>query len=472
MAGNCKVYTPDSWVNILLDQVGYREDLHGKRVLENSCGTGNILRRVVERYILDSIRNGYSTSRIKSGLEHDITGVEIESESLEICRQVLNAEAERFGISDVKWDLKLCDALIFDKDDYSYVIGNPPYITYHDLDMQQRTALRSKFETCKRGRFDYCYAFIEKSMGNLNEHGVLAYILPNSILKNVWAKDLRAFILPYLQKIIDLKNKNVFDDVTLSPIILIAQKKRPLSTTSIHYQCETEKIDLDIQIDQLGTSAWALGSYSLSSTHKFGDFFQVANSVATLLNDAYIIKEYVVFNDDYIRTKDQLVEKEILRPAISIKTLNAYQQPLIIFPYDYSQAGDLIHYKENELQTLFPRAWEYLTKYRSSLDERTADKSAKWFEYGRSQALRHLNKRKLIISTIVSGKVKIVEASEDAVPYAGLYVTTKGNLSLGCAKEILEQPDFLAYVKQHGVPTAKNSYRISKKIIEAYPITL
>ena len=76
------------------------------------------------------------------------------------------------------------------------------------------------------------------------------------------------------------------------------------------------------------------------------------------------------------------------------------------------------------------------------------------------------------MSTIVSGKVKIAEVNENAIPYAGLYITPKGNLPLGHAKTVLEQTDFLTYVKQYGVPTVNNSYRISKKIIEAYPITL
>ena len=43
MSENCKIYTPDNWVGFLLDAVGYTMDLYGKRVLENSCGTGNIL---------------------------------------------------------------------------------------------------------------------------------------------------------------------------------------------------------------------------------------------------------------------------------------------------------------------------------------------------------------------------------------------------------------------------------------------
>ena len=67
MSENCKIYTPDTWVSILLNEVGYESDLYGKRVLENSCGTGNILKRIVERYIVDALANGYTIDQIKTG---------------------------------------------------------------------------------------------------------------------------------------------------------------------------------------------------------------------------------------------------------------------------------------------------------------------------------------------------------------------------------------------------------------------
>ena len=35
----------------MLDYIGYSKKLYGKRVLENSCGEGNILLEIVTRYI-------------------------------------------------------------------------------------------------------------------------------------------------------------------------------------------------------------------------------------------------------------------------------------------------------------------------------------------------------------------------------------------------------------------------------------
>jgi len=468
MGENCKIYTPDNWVSILLDEVGYKTDLYGKRVLENSCGTGNILRRIVERYILDALSKNYTKQQIKDGLERDITGIEIDSLACKKCKERLRYVAKKYDIKDVKWNIIERDALTYEEKDYMFVIGNPPYITYHDLSLEERDNLRKKFKTCKKGRFDYCYAFIEQSLKNLQYRGMLAYILPNSILKNVWAEELRAFIKPYLRKIIDLKNKNVFEDVTLSPIILIVKKEKRIPAPKVKYQCEDEQLDIKVSGENFLSNTWALGNYIMTSKYRFGEYFRVANSVATLFNEAFLIKDYQILDNDYIITNNYLVERKILRRGISIKSRNIVPTPLIIFPYGYDNNQKLIRFSEEEMQEKFPYAMNYLMQYRNNLDRRAADKSASWYEYGRSQALGHLNCQKLVISAIVSGKTKIEYASADEVPYAGLYIVQIGKLPLSKAKEILEKEDFWLYVKQFGVPTAENSYRISKKIIENY----
>lgn len=472
MAENCKIYTPDNWVGILLDEVGYKTDLYGKRVLENSCGTGNILRRIVERYIVDAIAHGYSTEQIKDGLEHDIVGLEVDAKASTICKRRLTFMAKKHGIVDVKWNIIVCDALTYDSHDFSFVIGNPPYITYHDLSSTDRELLRQKYETCKKGRFDYCYAFIEQSINSLQLGGKLAYIVPNSILKNVWAEGLRSFLRPYLRKILDLKNKNVFEDVTLSPVIIVAQKETQNHSKMV-YQCDDEHIQMSLNSTDISSDAWALGSYRAApNKQKFGDYFEVANSVATLLNEAFLITEYTNHDDNHIAVDGLLIERAVLRPAVSIKTLNVDPQPLIIFPYSYDNEGNIEHYNENVFVRSFPGAAAYIRKHQDQLDKRKADKTAKWFEYGRSQAISHLNCEKLVISVMVSGNVRIAIADENSIPFAGLYITQKANLPLAKAIEILQQEDFKLYAKQHGVPTTKNSYRISKKILDAYSFDL
>lgn len=467
MAQNDKIYTPDDIVNIILNEVGYSRDLLGKRVLENSCGTGNILVKVVERYINDAKENGYTASEIKSGLEEDVTGLEIDKSARETCKKRLDLVAQKYDISDVRWKILDVDALTYKDNTYSFVLGNPPYITYHDLSKKTRMFLHSNFSTCQKGRFDYCYAFIEQSISNLKEGGRLAYIVPNSILKNVWAKELRILLKPYIQKIIDFKDQNVFQDVTLSPILIVAEKNRNNVSSSVAYECKRDAVHICVDKSVINNDGWAWGNYIGSKEQKFGDYFSVANSVATLLNDAFLIKDYEEIDSEYIKANGSLIEQSVLRPAISIKTSSRVLEPRIIFPYKMTENG-WGHYDEDEFQNNFPYAYKYLLMFKERLLNRKADKNAQWFEYGRSQAISRLDCEKLVIPSIISSKVKAKYVTALGVPYAGLYIVRIGSLNLHDALDILSSDDFMQYIKQYGVPTVENSYRISKKIIENY----
>ena len=72
MASNCQIPTPQVYVRQMLDYIDYSEDLYGKRVLENSCGEGNILLEVVTRYIENAKKAKRSLDDIKLGLSRDI----------------------------------------------------------------------------------------------------------------------------------------------------------------------------------------------------------------------------------------------------------------------------------------------------------------------------------------------------------------------------------------------------------------
>ena len=138
----CQIQTPIIYVRQLLDQAGYQTNLYGKKVLENSFGEGNILCEIVYRYIQDGIYRNFSCQDIKSGLERDIIGYETDLACVESSRKRLDDLANKYGINNVKWDLRNRDFLKDKIESVDYIIGNPPYVTYHDLNKQQRTFLK------------------------------------------------------------------------------------------------------------------------------------------------------------------------------------------------------------------------------------------------------------------------------------------------------------------------------------------
>ena len=95
--------------------------------------------------------------------------------------------------------------------------------------------------------------------------------------------------------------------------------------------------------------------------------------------------------------------------------------------------------------------------------------SAKWFEYGRSQALNHLDCEKALISTIISNGVVVYRLDQSAIPYAGMYIIALTNqLSIDDAIDVLQSEVFLDYTRTMGIPINGDSVRVTSKDIENY----
>ena len=227
MNKKCQVFTPVNYVEELLDSVNYKENLYGKRILENSCGDGNILVVIVQRYIDDCRKQGLSRTKIKNGLGRDIYGVEIDPEQFKKCINNLNNVLKKNDIKPVEWKIYNEDYLKRnDTLKYHYIIGNPPYITYKEMKLDDQTFLKENFESCKRGKFDYCYAFIEKSINSLEEYGQMAYLIPSSIFKTVFGANLRECMKKYIHVIRDYTQEKIFDNALVKSAIMVLKSNR------------------------------------------------------------------------------------------------------------------------------------------------------------------------------------------------------------------------------------------------------
>lgn len=466
MIEKCQVFTPDQNVNELLDAVGYTKDLYRKKVIENACGDGNILKEIVKRYIDDSLYNNKSIDEIKQGLERDVYGAEIDNAHFTKCLSNLDEIAASFGINNVKWNILNIDFLKKDfKNKFDYVIGNPPYINHRDLDDDTRDYLKEHFTSCKHGKFDYCYAFIEASLSCLNSSGKLAYLIPSSIFKNVFAQELRNMILPNAIKIIDYTTQKLFEHALTSSAILLCDKS--VVSKKIEYQDVANGTSFTIPKSSL-VKKWIFTDYKIECKPKrrFGDYFTAAISIATLFNKAYILKDFSE-DGDFIVVGNFKIERKVVREGVSPRSLNYKKSELILFPYRYNENA-LVRYKSNEFEENFPEATRYLKSYEKELSERKSDKRIEWFEYGRTQALAHLNQPKLLLSTVVTKEVKVYELSKDCIPYSGVYIVPKKQLSLAKAKEILESESFYKYVQGIGINANGSSLRITAIDINNY----
>lgn len=466
---NEKIPTPNSYVERMLDEAEYKQNVYGKRVLENSCGEGNILCLIAERYILDARSNHVEDKELLQRLHEDICGYEIDRELIKKCICRLNQIAANFGLHGVEWNIHYEDYLFSDNGTYDYIIGNPPYITYHDLAEEQRIKLKETFFSCQEGRFDYYYAFIEKSIKSLKQGGVLVYLIPYGLFRNRFAKNVRGMVLPGLEKVIDYQGEKVFSDVLVSTSVIVFKKQ--IVDKAVIYQKKGTNEVIAVQKSEL-SDKWNFHIIQ-SGERRFGDVYSVQNCIATLCNDVYIIEPIDEDESFYYLKNDYRIEKEIVYPAVSAKAYRSTtMQKKIIVPYMLYEGG-YRKYTETDMEELFPQTMRYLQSKRLSLLKRKTSKGSAWFEYGRSQALGSIIGEKLVASMVATNRFQVNIAGEKDIPYAGYFIKSRdGDIeSLYKAKKILESQAFYDYLRYCGTPTALKSYRISVNEIKEFPLS-
>ncbi len=456
----CQKFTPDSLVKTMLDLANYDTNLMGKSVLENSFGSGNILKAIVVRYIESAQKAGVNKEEISNGLSNDIYGLELDKKLFDNCLIELNSILQQYSLPEVEWKLFNDNALLFDYQiKFDYIIGNPPYISYKEMDTDSRDSLKKKFTSCNIGKFDYCYAFIELGINLLKENGKLVQLIPNNIYKNVFAKKLRDLLTDHIAVIYDYPDQKLFDKALTSVSIFLYDKT--ITNCDIKYRNVTDSTELLLNRTSLGNK-W---TFINNQTHddkkiRFGDVFHASITIATLCNKAFLVDQKCI--------DDEKIEQGVLRKSVSPKSLRYDKEKQIIFPYKYEN-NVLIHYTENDFKTLFPNATAHLENFLEDLKKRDSDKNALWFEYGRSQALSHLYKEKLLISSVITNRVEVYRVDADTIPFSGIYITAKdANYTLDDAMDILNSDAFMAYIKSIGISISGRSLRITCKDVNNY----
>lgn len=465
----CQIFTPDDIVKDMLDHLGYSEDLYGKTILENSCGNGQFLKEIVRRYIEDSIKRGLTRAKIKNGLSRDIFGIELDPVRYKECIEALNSITDSFKLKRVCWQIKQADALREPyQNTFDFVVGNPPYVSYWDLEVSEREYVEKNFAVCQFGAWDYSYAFLQDGFGHLNSTGKMAYIIPNSIFKTKSGRHIRALLQPNLIEVLDFTTTNVFGKVLTSPAILIVD--RATQSPQVIYQdlSKNQRVVVEKSILQ---DPWLFTCQEQAAdlNHRFGDYFRVATGIATQCNEAFVLTDYLD-DGEYLICEGKKIEKDAVKKAASPRGKAIGKPEYIIFPYYYLD-GKLKHYKEKTYKRKFPHAYAYLVSKKEQLDKRDADKSAQWFEYGRSQALTHINQNKLLLSTVITGRVRVYPLGKDEVPYSGLFVTAINRpdaLPLIEAMAVLRSREFLEYLRPRGINARGKSMRIVAKNIVDY----
>jgi type I restriction-modification system DNA methylase subunit len=258
----------------------YRNWLLQLTICDPACGSGAFLNQALDflinehRYI-DELSAKYNKDAFilsdveKSILENNLFGVDLNEESVEIAKLSLwlrTAQPNR-KLNDLSDNIKCGNSLIddisvagekafhwqtefpqiFAKGGFDVIIGNPPYaLVKEDV---QKDYFENNYKTTE-GRFDLFELFLEKSLNLFKSEGLLSFILPNTLLSNLYTRKLRLFIVSKFN-VEELSNfgMDVFSDPTVHTcIISISNKYTKNNSISIRKQVNNFE-ELDSEFD-------------------------------------------------------------------------------------------------------------------------------------------------------------------------------------------------------------------------------
>ena len=238
----------------------YRETVRNIKVIDPACGSGAFLITAFEfllnynKYLDDKIFDLVGTSdlfsdRTKEILQNNIFGVDLNKESLEItklslwlktadknktlaslennikCGNSLIDDPEIAGNLAFNWEKEFPE--IFANGGFDIVVGNPPYVSAEYISEIEKTFYEKNYYSAY-GRQNLYIIFYEKAINLLKENGNLGFITPYTILKNMYYKEIREYILKNtsILEIIDFKGITVFQDAGVDSIILLLKKEK------------------------------------------------------------------------------------------------------------------------------------------------------------------------------------------------------------------------------------------------------
>lgn len=467
---NEQVFTPEHVVDTMFEELEYKGDkIRNKHIIDNSCGNGAILKKVVKKYINVCIMCGLSKGETIKELETYVHGIEIDKSLVKETIENLDKIAEKYSLGTVNWDIMCADAMFVREYDnkMDYVIGNPPYCNIHDITKEKREFVK-QYKFANGGMTDMYLVFFEIGINMLNENGKLAYITPNSWLTSTAGTNFRNYLKDSktLLEIYQYGHYKVFDKINTYTCITLLCKKaktnndficvRNTSENGFHFIHSLENLDecmINGKIYLTDRNTLKVLSDVDKVDKKDKDRIRVKNGFATLNDKFFII-------DDYDSKEDKNI----------ITVYKASNGEIHYFFYPYDENG-----KPMSLLNMNNKLVEFMRN--KAIEMGVDTENPAWYLYGRTQALNDVKYNKISVNNLIrnSNDIKLyflmTDNKEQFGVYSGYYIPIYNKHIGHKIMEVLRydmSEDFIEYIKAVGKYKNGGYYTFSSKELESW----
>lgn len=278
------------------------------------------------------------------------------------------------------------------------VAMNPPFVAWGNLSDEDRDAVKSALGPLHRGRPDLAFAFVVRGLKSLKRGGVMAALVPSSLLDGRSARAIRSYIAQsgeFQIRLIGHFHDFDYFDATIEPSFIVvsrSDREGPIQIVTAKSGFVDKAIRAlrsgkfltragyelyTITKDELSSTRWTpqtqrnlrfVRAVTTNTSQTVSDFFVPRLGIRTGNNSVFIIAE-----SDFLRICPTPSERRFFRP-VADRIETALIQPSGYVFYPYGKDGTLLLSTEQELKGKVPNFYkerlkpaEQLLKNRKSL---------------------------------------------------------------------------------------------------------